>query len=177
VNELLIEIESLSESRVSTVHTQTSTYPMLVGNFGNNVTWSLYTFEWMKYIYIPPKSSVEWIVNLDLKLMRIPCFRHPDMEIIILLCGLIISEIMLLDNYIPLNEIYLYTPQMLSWMDCEFKFEVDLDPVFPPSGHKHPHVRCGLIISEIMLLDNYIPLNEWNIFIYPPNVELNGLWI
>jgi hypothetical protein len=68
----------------------------------------------MKYIYIPPKSSVEWIVNLNLKLIRIPCFRHLDMEIIILLCGLIISEIMLLDNYIPLNEIYLYTPQMLS---------------------------------------------------------------
>jgi hypothetical protein len=45
-------------------------------------------------------------------------------------------------------------------MDCELKLEVDPDPVFPPSRHGHPYVRCGLIISEMMLLDNYIPLNE-----------------
>jgi hypothetical protein len=42
-------------------------------------------------------------------------------------------------------------------MDCEFKFEVDPDPMFLPSGQEHPHLRCRLIISEIMLLDDYIP--------------------
>jgi hypothetical protein len=45
-------------------------------------------------------------------------------------------------------------------MNGEFKFEVDPDPVFPPSGHGNPHLLCGSIIPEIMLLDNYIPLNE-----------------
>jgi hypothetical protein len=53
-------------------------------------------------------------------------------------------------------------------MVCEFTFEVDPDPMFPPSAHGHPHLRCGLIISEIMSVDNYIPLNE--IYLYTPQI-------
>ena len=83
VNWLWIEIWSWTESHASAIHTRTSSSLMLVRNFGNNATWSLYTFEWMKYIYIPHKCSVEWFVNLHLKLIQILCFRRLHMDILI----------------------------------------------------------------------------------------------
>ena len=106
LNGLLIEIWSWIESRVSTICTETSASLMQVKYLANNISWSLHTFKWIKYIYIPPKC---WV-----------------------------------------------------WMNCELKFEVELNPMFPPSAHEYLHLQCMFKISEIF--DHYTL--KWIKYIY-----------
>jgi hypothetical protein len=85
-------------------------------------------------------------------------------------CRLKISEIILLDHDTLkwIKHIYIFHKCWI-WMDCEFKFEVDLHPMFPPSAQGLLQLQFWFkILKIIYLIITYLQMNE--IYLYTPHI-------